>query len=272
MPVVARAQRSVDEALRAFVGEEEGRSVAVESLRGTSVRAYADPDVSRPGASLLKLPLVAAVYDAARSRQVDLRQRVRRSELPQTAYPTVVAVLESVHAFTLGELCGLCLATSDNPIADYLIELIGMEAVNRAARRLGCASTRMAVGFGDDYRDEAGYENATTARDAVTMIRGIVEGYRDASGALANNVRNFRIPLRLPDETRVPHKTGSLPGVANDAGVIFGDRTDLAVAFLCDRQRDTAATGLEIGDCVGRIRRAVGEAALGPRRPPEILP
>jgi beta-lactamase class A len=267
MPAVAHAQRSVQEALDAFVSGDDGRSVAVESLNGESVRAYAAADTSRPGASLLKLPLVAAIYDAARGGRLDLAASVQRSELPGSAYPTVLAVFEAGHAFTLGELCGLCLLTSDNPIADHLIGLIGMDEVNDAARRLGCVATRMTVGFGDGYRDEAGYANVTTARDALAMVRGVVERYPEASQALASNVRNFRIPLRLPDETRVPHKTGSLPGVANDAGLVFGDKTDLAVAFLCERQVDTAATSIEIGDCVARIRHAVGETALGPGLP-----
>ena len=81
-----------------------------------------------------------------------------------------------------------------------------------------------------------------------------------AAEALANSLRNTRIPLRLPDDARALHKTGTLAGVVNDAGVVFGQETDLALAFLCDNQEDGAATSIEIGDCVAQIRGAVGEA------------
>jgi beta-lactamase class A len=255
------AQRAIEQVLDTFVGHDEGRSVAVETLRGADVSAWVRPDVRRPGASLLKLPLVAAVHTAGRRGELDLNAKVKRSHLPSTRYPSILAAFAPDHELTLSELCSLCLITSDNAIAEYLIGLLGSEAVNREAHRLGCSSTRMAVGFSDDQRGESGYANVTTAHDAIALVRALAtsDEHREIGRALENNLRNLRIPLRLADEARVPHKTGTLPGVANDAGVIFGERTDLAVAFLCERQADTAATSLEIGDCVASICRAVGE-------------
>jgi beta-lactamase class A len=265
LPVsVTDPQSAVEEILGGFAGEDAGRSVAVESLRGATVAASVRADVTRPGASLLKLPLVAAVYAAGRAGELDPSAPVRRSKLPPTRYASVLEAFTPSHEFSVSELCSLCLITSDNPIAEYLIGLVGPDAVNREARRLGCPSTRMAVGFSDGHRGEAGYANVTTARDAVALLGVLATGgeHPEVGRALENNLRNFRIPLRLVDEARVPHKTGTLPGVANDAGVIFGERTDLAVAFLCERQADTAATSLEIGDCAAMICRAVGEAEI----------
>jgi len=55
------------------------------------------------------------------------------------------------------------------------------------------------------------------------------------------------------------HKTGSLTGVAVDAGIVYGRKVDLAVSFLSDHQPDTAETSLSIGDCMGRIWALLGE-------------
>jgi beta-lactamase class A len=77
--------------------------------------------------------------------------------------------------------------------------------------------------------------------------------------ALKNNLRNFRMPLRLPDTLPVAHKTGSLMGVAIDAGIAYGRSVDLAISFLSDHQSDTARTSLSIGDCMGRIWASLGE-------------
>ncbi len=110
----------------------------------------------------------------------------------------------------------------------------------------------------------------TTAREARTLVTALVQEPGEIARALENNLRGTRIPLRLPDATRAPHKTGTLPGVVCDAGLVFGERSDLALAFLCDHQVDGPRTGVEIGDCVGEIRRALGEATVGLDRRPGV--
>ena len=251
------AQIDVGHALDAFAARNPGRSVAVESIRGEPVSAAARADIERPGASLLKLPLVAAIPVA------DLDRRVRVKELGQTAYASVLSAFEPGHELSVRELCSLCLVTSDNPVADYLLELVGIEAVNERAEALGCTGTRLGVGFSDDL--------LSAQADALKLVRALAD-HPVAGPAMRNSLHSLRIPLRLAEDVRVAHKTGTLLGVANDAGVIYGDDTDLAVAFLCDGEPDTAWASIEIGDCVGAIWAALGErvalpeAALSPPR------
>jgi hypothetical protein len=153
--------------------------------------------------------------------------------------------------------------TSDNAIAQRLLQLVGADAVNRQLSSLGCARTRLAVGFDDAHLGDAGRTNVTTAREARMLVTALVREREEIARALENNLRATRIPLRLPDATRAPHKTGTLPGVVCDAGLVFGERSDLALAFLCDQQADGPRTGVEIGDCVAEVRRALGEATVG---------
>ena len=225
-------------------------------------------DRVRPGASLLKLPLVGAVLDSVESGRLDGSSRVRVGDLPHTALRSVLAAFDADHELALRELCALCLVTSDNAIAQRLVQLVGADAVNRQAASLGCARTRLAVGFDDSHLGDAGRANVTTAREARTLVTALVRERGEIARALENNLRGTRIPLRLPDATRAPHKTGTLPGVVCDAGLVFGERSDLAVAFLCEHQADGPRTGVEIGDCVGEVRRALGEATVGMSRRP----
>ena len=245
--------------MQAFAARSRGRSVAVESIRGEPLSAAARADVERPGASLLKLPLVAAIPAA------DLDRRVPVKELGRTAYASVLRAFEPEHELSVRELCSLCLVTSDNPVADYLLELVGIEAVNERAEALGCAGTRIEVGFSDDLLSAQGRANVTTATDALKLVRALAD-HPVAGPAMRNSLHGLRIPLRLAEDVPVAHKTGTLLGVANDAGVIYGDDTDLAVAFLCDGEPDTAWASIEIGDCVGAIWAALGErVALSPQ-------
>ncbi len=233
------------EAVERFAGADPGRSVVVRSVRGAEVDVAVKAGVVRPAASLVKLALVSAVRAAP---DVDLSARVRRDQLGSTVYSSVLDVLEPGHELTMGELCGLCLAVSDNPASDYLLGLVGADAVNERAAALGAADTRIETGFSD--AELGSRANVTTAADALTLV---LHALHDDETALSNSLRNTRIPLRLPDETRVAHKTGTLDGVVNDAGVVFGAESDLALAFLCEGQADPAATSIEIGDCVAQL-------------------
>jgi beta-lactamase class A len=254
----AATQRSIQAALDDFAAP--GRSAIVESVRGIRVTAALRPDVVRPGASILKLPLVGAVLTSAAAGRLDLRHEVA---LPvRSTLPSILRVFDRNHSFTLAELCRLCLATSDNVIANYLIGLVGFAAVNDEAARCGCSATRLSVGFEDGCLGASGRKNVTTAGDALALVRALIESDPESETALANSMRNSRIPLRLPDGVRAPHKTGTLAGVVNDVGIVFGERTDLALSFLCENEQDTALASIDIGDCVARVRRALGETTV----------
>jgi beta-lactamase class A len=254
-------RRRVERAVSDFVNEEPLRAVALESLRGPIIKVSVNGRLSLPGASLVKLPLATALYNQAAAGILALDERVLNRDLGQTAYPSVLQVFSDDHRFTLKELCGLMLATSDNPTSQYLLDRVGIHLVNLEAQRLGARSTEVAVGFQDELLGDRGRANLTTAQDALAMLMALATdpAYESLITALRNNLRNFRMPLRLPDTLPVAHKTGSLTGVAVDAGIAYGRNVDLAVAFLSDHQSDTARTSLSIGDCMGQIWDCFGE-------------
>ena len=260
---VDERQEAVRRIVRDFAGGDRGRSVAVASLRGGSIGVAVAADVPRPGASLLKIPIVAAMHASG----LDLEATVARRELGETRFGTVLSAFGPVHRFTLRELCALALVASDNLAADHLLGLVGLEAANRAAADLAGPATRLEVGFSDEYLGTAGLVNVTTAREALRMIRAVVTEPRHAeiAAALRDGIRNPRIPLRLP-QLRVAAKSGTLYGVVNDVGVLFGAENDLGVAFLCEEQPDRERTALEIGDCAAALWSELGDPAGSIRR------
>ena len=74
---------------------------------------------------------------------------------------------------------------------------------------------------------------------------------------LTNNLRNARIPALLDEDVVVAHKTGSLDGVVNDAGIVSRGATAFIVAFMCDRQTDPIATQNEIAGCALALFEAI---------------
>jgi beta-lactamase class A len=192
---------------------------------------------------------------------------VRVDELPPSRFASVLDVLEPSHTFTLGELCGLALATSDNRIATHLLSVVDPADVDTVLHAAGCGASRFGAGFSDKELGPAGRANVTTADDMLRLLRVLRDDptLADVRRAMERCPLNARIPLRLPDDGRiaVANKTGSLAGVCNDIAIVEEADLVLAVAVLCDGQGDIARTSIDIGDCV----RALW-AAHGGRLPP----
>ena len=249
-------------AIERFVNGDPGRSIAVATIGGPEWSYCCLAEVSRPAASLLKIPLVMAVRRAGHEGVLDLDHRVQVDELPHSRFFSVLDVLDPAHAFTLNELCGLALATSDNRVARYLIGLVGLPAVNDVLRDTGCHASFLAVGYADDEFGAAGRGNVSTADDMLRLLHCLhgADDHREVLLAMERCPMNARIPLRLPDNGRisVANKTGSLAGVVNDVGLLQEGDLVLAVAVLCDGQSDTARTSIDIGDCIRDVWGAVG--------------
>jgi beta-lactamase class A len=245
----ASARRGIMDLLDSFAAGDKGRSCAVASLDPGGPLLALRAGVPRPGASLLKIALVAAALDAGRRGRLDLGRRVSRDEIGASRWPSLLDALPAETTLSLAELCTLSIVTSDNGAADCLCRALGLDAVDAWMRAIGCSeAAMMRVGFDDLAIERRGRDNTITAEDGVLILRAIFQSavYDPLLLALVNNVRNQRIPRFLDDELRVAHKTGTLAGVVNDAGILFvGDAPFIAV-FLCDGQSDADRTEGEI--------------------------
>jgi len=228
-----------------------GRSVALAPLvPDTEPPVLVLAEVPRPGASLLKLPLVASLYVAAAEGRLDLGEPVAVDELRPSRWSSVSDALSRDMVLPLHALCSLAIAVSDNPSADFLYRRFGPEPANAWLCAIGCSpATALRTGFSDSEIEQRGRDNTIAARDCVMMLRAIFADDSCARLRLAmyNNIRNQRIP-RLFDETvLVAHKTGSLTGVVNDVGVIDTRSGSFIVAFLCEAEADPLSTEAEVG-------------------------
>ena len=251
----------LESAVDDFVHNDPGRSVLLQLWSGQhqdlSIARHADEP--RPGASLLKLVLVLALDDAVKAGQFSWKEQVKVANLAKTFYPNIITAFADDEHLTLRQLCGFSLITSDNSASEYLRQRVGKEALDRTITRLGLADTKFAAGFADADLDSTGRANITTAADCARIFRAIYDTERLAylRRFLINNLRNQRLPLFLDDDIQVMHKTGSLKGVVNDAGVILFPDLPIFVAVLCDGQEKPEQCALEIGRLGERVATAV---------------
>jgi beta-lactamase class A len=257
-----KAEARVLEALSAFCGSDPGRSVSFSgyapAISAISIRG----NVPRPAASVMKIPLLMAIYRRAHAGQIDLDRTVAIETFSKTRYVSILAAFDAGRQLSLREASRLALITSDNPLAVSLQALIGLADVNRLLEQVGCGpACRMAAGFSEEELGEKNRANILTTDACIRILTTLKNdsGFGDLMTGLKNNLRNHRIPALLPDEVAVFHKTGSLNGVVNDVGILQDERVDFALAFLTDQQADPMKTSNDIARCALRVYELVSQ-------------
>jgi beta-lactamase class A len=221
------------------------RSIAIAGLAAEGPVEAFGLDTVRPGASTLKVPLIASILAAA----LDLGETVRAGDLKDSKWPSVLDALPADSALRLADLCAFAITTSDNAASDFLLRQIGTARVADWLKSIGCGEgTKLAVGYSDEAIERDGRQNTLTVSDSIRVLRAVASDpiYEPLVSAMMNNVRNQRIPRFLDDDVWVAHKTGSLTGVVNDIGIVFAPQGAFILSVLCEGQPSPYGTEGEI--------------------------
>ena len=140
---------------------------------------------------------------------------------------------------TVEDALRLMIAISDNTAALVLLRRIGSDAINQEYAELGLVRTRIFT----DYQPAT-----TTAWELSTLLTMLTSG--QAAGQLATEYMLGLLALDQPQawiangtpgaptSTIVAHKSGQLPGVRNDAALVYTPTGPYAIVVLTDNLWD----------------------------------
>nr|WP_116209156.1 serine hydrolase [Streptomyces olivoreticuli] len=268
-----------------------GRLHALDIDSGAEINAGADLPVVT--ASVHKLCLLVALHQRAAAGHVDLTEQIECPPAGRTLGPTGLAAMLDPVRMSLRDAAYLMMAVSDNTSADILLERVGLDAVNDTTARLGLTHTHAVHTFGRilaTIRQDAGpggpqaltdpyviarlraldpaRTNRSTPRDMTRLLAAV---WRDEACApehcaavrrlLGLQVWPHRMASGFPfDDVHVAGKTGSLPTVRNEVGVIeYPDGGRYAVAVFT-RAASTAATLPPADAVIGTTARIAVDA------------
>jgi beta-lactamase class A len=265
--------------------KSNARAVAV-ALHDTESGAELHYEADRwfHGASTIKVAILLAVYgEIDRGRLVpQSRLHVRNRFL--SAYDGSPFRIQAdrdadseVHAaigktMRVSELALHMIATSSNLATNLLLDLIGLEAVQRTIDRFGLTGLDLRRGVEDEKAFEHGIVNRVTANGLVKLLGVIAEGQayspqlsHDMLDILHQQEFKKGIPARLPREVRVAHKTGDISTVAHDAGVVYAPgRKAYVIAILTEWAPDAGNRSSTIASLSHAVYEHLrGEAANG---------
>ncbi|WP_228924208.1 serine hydrolase [Streptomyces sp. DH7] len=243
-------------------------------------------------ASVFKVLLVLEFARQVAAGQLDPRERVRVTAADRLGGWGTAGCADDVE-LSLRDLAFFAVSVSDNSAADLLLARVGLDTVRLLAEELGLDRTRIVggprdvlesmlaeVGAHDEVEFALRYPalpddrkrrlsvldprrtNASPPRDITRLLRLV---WRDEAGPpeacarvrelMGRQVFRHRLVSGFPDDVTIAAKTGTLPGLHMEAGVVrYPDGGLYAVAVFA-RTRELAASRTAVDAAIGATAR-----------------
>ncbi|MEZ4730291.1 MAG: serine hydrolase [Caldilineaceae bacterium] len=263
-------------------------------------------DASFPMASVLKIPVLCEAFHQMAAGAFTLDDRWELTYPLKNIGSGILTYLQEGLQPTVRDLLTLMIIISDNTATDMLMRRLGVAQIDAYMKTLGVGNIHMAFDIRGIFDDMFGHEmadpnryfgdwskkreapspkrdghayrggsdnNAATPRDMTRLCamiyRGEVVSRTACDGMLhilLQQTLNQRLPRFLPYGVPFAHKTGTLSGIRNDAGVLYASETD-HIAITVFSRWDAQAVGDDkvaewarteaIDSAFGHIGRAV---------------
>jgi beta-lactamase class A len=168
-----------------------------------------------PAASMMKVPIMAAVFKAIEENKIKLDEtyKLDKSDIRTGSGP--IEFMDPGTLLTIKKLMEEMGKKSDNTAPVVLTRLVGKAALVKAIADLGMTNTSFE-------------ENTTTAADLGAMWKNLQQGkylnaedWEEMKSFLQDSIYEDRIPVGLPQGTQLVHKVGSDLNVWADTGIVF---------------------------------------------------
>jgi beta-lactamase class A len=198
-----------------------------------------NPDRLFPSASLVKVPIMASVFEKIKLGAITLDTQIKLTHRDRVGGSGSLKWVRNGTSLSVMEIIYKMITESDNTATRMLIDYVGMEYLARTFRELGLVNTNicwdgMSLASGHLARD-----NFTTAREMALLMEKIYNGElvnRDASEemleVLKHNKSHNRLRKGLPIGWEIGHKTGLERKSCHDVGIVFSPRGDYVIAVL----------------------------------------
>lgn len=181
-----------------------------------------------PQASAVKIAILMEVFKQAGEGKFQFTDRRRIERKDKTPGSGVLLELgDGTVELTLHDLCVLMILVSDNTATNLLLDLVGMENVNRTLESLGLKHTRVRRRMLDTGASWRGEENTSTPAEATRIMELLFKGeflsrrVCDEIIAILKKAKSTSIKAGLPSEVAIAGKPGAIAGVATEWAIVY---------------------------------------------------
>lgn len=222
----------------------DGRvAVYLKDLQKGRVWAYHADDLF-PSASLIKTPIMVAIFDKIRSGELSLQSRLRLERRHRTGGSGSLKWYRDGSQFTVRQLIEKMIDESDNTATRMLIDEVGLAYLQQQFPRMGLIYTEIYPEGLSLRNSGVTYENYTTAREMAGLLDRIYRGEavdRYSSQLMVDVLKRqkarARLAKHLPNGWEIAHKTGLLRKACHDSAIVFSPKGDYILVVLTGQNR-----------------------------------
>lgn len=234
-------------------------AVAIKNLN-TNETIMINQDKVFYSASTIKLLIMSEVLRQVKEGKHSLDELITLTDDKKVAGAGILKEFNSGHKFTIREIMTLMIVLSDNIATNMLIDLTGIDNINKMASRLNLKNTVLQRKMMDAIAAKAGMENKTCAEDLLHILELIYKGedvdkkYSDIMiDILKRQQVTGRLDLYLPAGTVIAHKTGTLDKLEHDVGIVYLPNCTYIICVLTSNDE----TNIEGKEVIGMISKKV---------------
>lgn len=244
-------------------------------------------------ASVFKVFVIIELYRQTLEGKINLDARYILKESDKTVGSGVLQHLQEGLNPTIRDLAKLMMILSDNTATDIIMNILGKENINRTIENLGLPNTAVyfttneillqiagaenveeakrnfekgMIARGGKWETDLEHNDVTTPRDLVHALELLYkkeiltpEACEEILGIMKNcETGEARIKRYLPFNVKVAHKTGTMPGIVNDAGIVFTPEGDYILVVLINGLEYEEQSYVAVGeDLIADISREI---------------
>lgn len=240
----------LESAVEEVLKESEGRyGIYIKNLKTGDVYAKNGHEIFEP-ASLYKVWVMGTVFEKIKEGSIKENDKLT-ADIPVLNKKFNISsedaeFKEGVINFSIKSAIEQMITISHNYAALALTEKVGSREVKEFMKRYGLVISK----FGPPLK--------TTALELGMFFEKLYRGEvidqqysQKMVDLLVRQKRNDRIPKYLPEGTLIAHKTGELPNIRNDGGIVYSPNGDFVIIILSETGDVTFAS-----DTIAKISEA----------------
>jgi beta-lactamase class A len=196
-------------------------------------------------ASVIKVPIMMEIYRQDREKSLSLDDILTLKAEEVVGGCGVLQVLHLGINLTIRDVVALMITVSDNTATNMMIEKAGIDSINTLMRSIGMERSILRRKLMMPELARQGIRNEITAWDIVLSLKSLdntdfldKDACNDMIGLLKMQQLNHKIPLMLPSDAVVAHKTGEDTGITHNAGIIYANKKRFYMCVLSEGVTD----------------------------------
>ena len=223
-------------------------------------------DVVFPVASTIKIPLLVELFNKAREGPIDLDGVVTIRDGDKVKGSGVLKEMgDSTVTLTTRDLATLMIIVSDNTATNMLIDAIGMDDVNEMLKGLGLKETKLQRKMQDHQAISEGRDNFSTPTEFARLMErlyrheGIDPWVCEEALSVLKKPKATPISLALPQEVEAADKSGDMPGVRCDVGIVYLPGRPYVLSIMTKDVPESDKKKLRTDEAITKVSKMIYE-------------